>query len=772
MDTQAKQKFSISARYLGPVFSLDGEVTKHDQNLIFARNGTGKSFLSRAFRYLDLHSDDREIDEAAGCLVSDESPDGKGEFTFRRGTQILGSLRLEKNEAVATASVSDAIFHVFSEDFVQEELREKRYTLDGDIENQIAVDSENIKLDEAKKALLKAQTDERQAAKELQDDYEKKKVSELHEKAGINKRLTEYRNLDLEALVVRFPEKPGLPERSFAEILKDLDRLKSLPSEPDYPEAVGSLSTNDVDIEAIRKALQKVTSPSSVSETIKQKIETHHNFYETGLKIIHDEGRSTCPFCEQGIGVPDAKVIIDTYVEYFSNEEEKHKSELRAFYKGLKTKEDEVSHLETRISRQIARYDALKHYIPSKKETTLETGEQELAKTRETITAYKRVIEEKAKALATAFDLPDNDLASCAEALTKIINENNQKAAALASAVGKTDDERKGLQRAACQVFDVEFAIEHWKDIEALKALQEIVKEKALELAALEKESPSTEARARVADTFEILLRDFFADKYVFDRDTFVLKRGTHEMTRGPHRTLSDGEKTAIAFCYFVACTHRKVESAGDYKKLFLVFDDPVTSMSYDYVFAIAQTLKNLSISAQGEISINPGLIANNQCARPEILILTHSSYFFNLSIANRVVKEDAAFALHTDKLEHKISRLDKYVAPFQHQLRDVCEVADGKDPDHGTGNAVRSVLEAVGRFCRPDKTKSLTDFITFLAGDGGFTLKSVLINNLCHGTYYDETPSPDDLRLACQETLQVVEKYAEGQLELVRNAA
>ena len=48
-----KPKLRVSARYLGPVFSLDQELSDREQNLIFARNGTGKSFLSRALRYLD-----------------------------------------------------------------------------------------------------------------------------------------------------------------------------------------------------------------------------------------------------------------------------------------------------------------------------------------------------------------------------------------------------------------------------------------------------------------------------------------------------------------------------------------------------------------------------------------------------------------------------------------------------------------------------------------------------------------------------------------------
>jgi hypothetical protein len=37
------------------------------------------------------------------------------------------------------------------------------------------------------------------------------------------------------------------------------------------------------------------------------------------------------------------------------------------------------------------------------------------------------------------------------------------------------------------------------------------------------------------------------------------------------------------------------------------------------------------------------------------------------------------------------------------------------------------------------------------------------------HGTYYDETPSPEDLKPACEETISVVEYFAVGQLKLIR---
>jgi wobble nucleotide-excising tRNase len=265
------------------------------------------------------------------------------------------------------------------------------------------------------------------------------------------------------------------------------------------------------------------------------------------------------------------------------------------------------------------------------------------------------------------------------------------------------------------------------------------------------------------------LLRSFFGSKYAFDKENFILKRGDQEMSRGVHRTLSDGEKTTIAFCYFVACIHKKVSSNQDYRKVFLVIDDPVNSMSFDFVFSISQAIKFLRVSDKGDISISPDGVKSENAVRPELFILTHSSYFFNILHTNAVIDEAACFSLHAVGWEHKIVPLRKYVAPFQEQLKDIYRVSIGHEPDHTTANAVRSVLEAVGRFCRPDECKNLGDFVAYVAREDEIEVKSVLINSLCHGSYYEEVPQPEDLRMACTEVVEIVSRYASGQIEVVK---
>ncbi|MBC6405249.1 MAG: AAA family ATPase [Rhodospirillales bacterium] len=772
MSTAPKPKFLVSARYIGPVFSLDGELTKHDQNLLFARNGTGKSFLSRAFRCLDLYGQEKDVSVEALNLLSDEAGDGAGSFTFRLGDTDMGSLTLQKDGDQVTPKVApDTIFHVFSEDFVQEELRERKYELDGKIEDQIAIDSENIELGDQRNKLVDARKTKTKLTSKIENKFDNEKNEELHKKAEIDKRLKEFKELSLENLLNNFSEKPEPPNQSLAPIVRDLDSLKAIPAEPEYPGNVEAVGINEIDLDALAASLARETSPSRVPDAIKKKLNVHHSFYKTGTKIVQDEGRTECPFCEQGITAPDPKAIIDAYVSYFADQEEKHKEELRDYDGKLNQKEMNLKETGKQLAQQKSCFDHLKLHIPSQKNVELADGKTLIEEIIIKIHKIKQLLGQKSQDLAYGCSINVDDITAHIEKISGIIQNNNEKISEFTKSVAKKDNERKELQRKACKIFEEYFAFSNWNEIEDLRKCGETVQNEQKKLSDLEKANPSANARDRVAETFAMLLKAFFADKYAFDSESFTLKRHDKNITRGLHRTLSDGEKTVIAFCYFVACVHRKVKSDSDYKKLFLIFDDPVTSMSYDFIFSIGQVLKNLRISDQGEVSITPITQRKiDKNIKPKLLILTHSSYFFNISRTNRVINDNATFSLHRVGASHKLTPLKSYITPFEQQLEHVNCVAKDQDPDHSTGNAIRQVLEAVGRFCRPDKSDSLQNFIEFLVEDADFSIKSMLINSLSHGSYYDEMPSPDDLKSACREAIAVVEKFAVGQLEILKH--
>ena len=773
MNSRAKPPLKISACYLGPVFQLDAELTKHAQNLIYARNGTGKSFLSRAFRYLDLYQQGVDISNAALDLVSDEAIDGKGNIKLLRGTQELGKLFLKRkintDSASVAAEVGETIFHVFSEDFVSTELRERKFEVDGDIDNEIAVDSDDIKLKEAADNIKARQEIHEAEYEKLNKAFETRKHEQLNKNARIRRNLNAYKDLTFPALFETYSEKPARPQRTVNELITNLEALKAIPVEPNFPLPVSGAVLNQFNVQAVNEQLAKITSPASISSKVKAKIDAHREFFKTGAGLVEHNNLKECPFCEQSITGTDPKKIIDAYIEYFNDEEEKHKSGLRSLSSQLNDVRQNINNTKHDLATQKAAYDKLKFFIPSQRESSLQLADQAVDELVMTLLDVDNAIKNKINSLASTVSVRTEYLAQGASAFDQIIGINNSLVERLKASVEKADEERRELQRHACRAFGTEFVREHWSDIKAVRSLECELNASRIHYENLEKAAPSQSARRRVATTFDMLLKHFFAERYVFDEHAFVIKRGDKKMARGLHRTLSDGEKTAIAFCYFIATIHRRVVANSDYRKMFLVFDDPVTSLSYDYVYTIAQTLKNLNISEQGDVSVNPSRVREHKGQRPSLLVLTHSSYFFNLARTNRIVNPNATFSLSSLGMKHELRPVEAYLAPFEQHLEHVYHVKNGDTPNQSTCNSIRSVLEAVGRFCRPDKAESLQEFIAVLADEDDIEIKSTLINSMSHGTYYNETPTREDVTLACEEAMKVVERYAKGHIEVLK---
>jgi len=91
MSSAPKPSLHIQATSLGPVAQLDADLSKFAQNLVYARNGTGKSFLTRALRYLDLHGEGQDIQDAPTNLIAEESTTGQGMFELSQGGASIGN---------------------------------------------------------------------------------------------------------------------------------------------------------------------------------------------------------------------------------------------------------------------------------------------------------------------------------------------------------------------------------------------------------------------------------------------------------------------------------------------------------------------------------------------------------------------------------------------------------------------------------------------------------------------------------------------------------
>jgi len=85
----------------------------------------------------------------------------------------------------------------------------------------------------------------------------------------------------------------------------------------------------------------------------------------------------------------------------------------------------------------------------------------------------------------------------------------------------------------------------------------------------------------------------------------------------------------SVAFCYYLATVHTIIETEDDYEKLFFVIDDPISSMDFNYVYRVAQSIRH----------INKHFGIESRQVR--FIILTHNFEFMNLLMRNNIINQN-----------------------------------------------------------------------------------------------------------------------------------
>ncbi len=745
---------SIKAKHIGPIMELDGKLSPKGQNLLFATSGTGKSFISRALRALDGPVGEGEKDIDPADVVSEEGSNGV--LSLLEGTAEITKIAFDKTFGRITRSPSQYIFHVFSSDYVGAELASRSYVLDGDIDHQIILGKENLELQDKENELAKLDGELDEAVRELRNAYQKGK-DKLQSDLSIRANLQDFKGLELDKCRTLGSRPEKLP--TSADILEQFNALKAVPTDPDKPISSAALSVQ-LDLDAARALLERKIDQSTIAAEVKAKIEADREFFEKGVKLVGDDDE--CPFCTQELGA-DAKAVIDAYVAYFADAEAKAQTSIRRMKGQTAAIREELSRRGASQNQAIIRYDALKVAFPSLSKTALDTDAAHRDEMLELLDELDALLDDKAGDLTRSIALrEDFGIEGPQTKINDVRETNRTRIDKLNSTVDNSTNERLALQRRGCSAFNYGFRDDNKAALEELATKEAQRSALSDEIEALKKNSgEKVEAREKVADTLEELICFAFHGRYSFNRENFSVKRDKKDMVRGSDRTLSDGEKTVLAFCYFVAQSHLKIGEVGDYRKLYLIVDDPVSSVSFDYVYCICQILKTLRIDG-GDIRIN-----TNGSERPKLLILTHHDFFYNVVLNNNVVKKSALFQLVSRGHKHEVVHQKDFVAPHVFHLQHIIDVATSKTaPNPSTPNAVRSVLEGIWRFAYPKKA-DLQAFLNEVNSQHGVQVRSVLIQDMSHGgKMWTESPLSADIETACKEAIEILRYYAPGQVE------
>lgn len=134
--------------------------------------------------------------------------------------------------------------------------------------------------------------------------------------------------------------------------------------------------------------------------------------------------------------------------------------------------------------------------------------------------------------------------------------------------------------------------------------------------------------------------------------DRFRLKRKDSNAVN-----LSEGEKTAIAFSFFLT----KLLENNDLSKVVVYIDDPISSLDSNHIFQVNAILKDFFFRKENEDDIQPKLL--NCC---QLFLSTHNFEFFSLLRELPVPKGANTFYYFVKRLNSSESKLDKLPKSLQ----------------------------------------------------------------------------------------------------------
>ena len=543
-------------------------------NAIYGWNYSGKTLLSRIFRSFEIGQVHNDYDRATFEIEMDN------------GTKY-NQLNLNQQFAV----------RVFNSDFVKENLKWA-----GDIEPVLILGEENISLqkqldeyknslDEKKKTIANLQIDKR--------TKEEKIETALTDKARDIKNTLSIPDYDKTKFKPIVEEIASAPDTTLLSDEQKQDYLKNYRSTA-KEEKIQAITLSIPDMPALcgqtQALLKRTPATARIIERLRKE-PTIEKWVREGKELHKD--KSHCEFC--GGKLPDD--LLDKLNAYFSADYENLLNEIEQFVTNLENKKGSLD-----LPDKARFYSELQNEY----EQTKSRLKSEMESCNNNIDKLIMTLNPKKSQLFEAITI-ENPLDSTKQLQTEIGKTNR----IIQKHNNKTDNFEKEKEEAK------ENLIKHWasefvisekyketlteihntSELEKQKNEQEAIRDKINEI---EQQLSDT---AKGAEAVNQHLRSYFGTDEikieVTGDDKFKLVRSGFDV-----KNLSEGEKTAIAFAYFMT---KLVDKNTTLTNTIVFIDDPVSSLDCNHLFHTYSLIKNELADCE------------------QIFISTHNFEFFNL---------------------------------------------------------------------------------------------------------------------------------------------
>ncbi len=429
------------------------------------------------------------------------------------------------------------------------------------------------------------------------------------------------------------------------EAMKKFDGLKEMELPKDYQtikDKLEFLFSFDIDKEA-----------GEVSKKIKEHIsKVGREFIEKGIELQKEMPDNACPFCTQKI----PHEIIQEYTSYFNKSVEKFNQCSLEVSGTLKNILDQWNIKE--ILQSFEKFEPFMKKDFSKNKESLENALEQIKVLLEKL--QKEVDKKEGAKNKEKFQEIDKELLEIQENIQKHVNEtrkilNQKKEQKKKLEKLKTDLKEARIKKAKHDSYDWQ-KIKKESEIklsvlnrrhERLNRLLEKIDNKLKKL--YEQKRPDIEA-------INSYLKALNLPKYSLNEDyRIVLNSDVLENSKA-EMILSDGEKTTLAFAYFLARL-KSFYKKENLKNLVVVIDDPISSLDEQRIYNTSNIVAKINQELAGEA-------LKDEEDKAQAFVLAHN-HTFMARLINMVGKNARYFQLERHQNQLKIVCKNKVVGYF-----------------------------------------------------------------------------------------------------------
>ncbi|MFP6191917.1 AAA family ATPase [Helicobacter pylori] len=683
-------------------------------NIIFGNNGCGKTSLTRAFELLIPKN--KHI-EKYRTISTAESP--SIEFKCKDG-----SYKIEPNSNIGAPTFKVEIYNSdflhnnapFNSEFGLKKLDDGTIILEGSVLGEETKEINQLKncrekVEKRQKKIKDENSTETLSAKQ---ESAIKKCDEEIEK--IRKKMTSNTikitpdEIGINDFCKVSKDKFKVQEDALTNLKKDFDELneamkkfnnlKEMELPKDYQtikDKLESLFSFDIDKEA-----------GQVSEEIKDHIsKVGREFIEKGIELQKEMPDNACPFCTQKI----TNNIIQAYTSYFNKRIEQFNQdslEVSGILKKIleQWKIEEILQSFEKFKPFIEDFSTNKENLKNVLEQTkvlLEKLQKEVDKKEGS--NNKEKFQEIDKKLSENYE----NLQKCVNETRNILNQKKEqqkkleklkkelKEARIKKAKHDSYDWQKSKEEAERKLSVLE------RGHKRLNCLLEKIDNKLKEL--YDQKRPDIE-------TINNYLKALNLPKYSLDKDYRIVLNSDALENSEAKIILSDGEKTTLAFAYFLVRL-KLFYKKEDLKDLVVVIDDPISSLDEQRIYNTSYIVAKINQELAREK-------LSNEKDRAQVFVLTHN-HTFMARLINMVGKHARYFQLERHQGQLKIVCKDKvngyfdtfYLLLFKevYAFAKKEKVQDDFNEAINYGNKIRILLESflkinfINSFLGEDKT-------------------------------------------------------------------